>query len=489
MQKNLAILSRAINEWMPEGRAVSQNPSAEELKKQLDLSLSDEGSEIEALEPYLRDYLHFNPDASQVDFFKLLYSGMNEAAVLGDWITSISNANMHTYQVSPVATLMELELIKQCNNLVGFEDGNGIMVPGGSQANLMGMMLARQHACPDFKEVGFAGRTLVAYVSDQAHYSAKKAANVLGIGSDNLIAVESDADGRISPDALKIEIEKSLVLGHIPFFIGLTAGTTVIGAYDPIAACHEIAQEHNIWLHIDGAWGAPIIFSNKYRHLIADCHLADSFAWDAHKLMNVPLTAAFILTKKKGVLTNTCSGGGASYLFHADENYDYNLGNKSIQCGRRADSLKVWSSWKVTGNKGYAEKVDYLQSIKQHCVDAIKSSDVFEMLAPAVYLNILFRYKVKKFISEEHSSALNTKITKTLIAEGGSYIDYASFKGKLGIRLILANENVTKKHIDTLLEDIERVGQRLESEGSYYCFKEITHFLQPRHIADSAGVL
>lgn len=465
MQNNLDILSRAIHEWMPEQRAVSQNPPAKELEKQLDLSLSDHGTELTALEPYLRDFLNFNPDVSKVDFFKLLYSGMNEAAVLGDWITSLSNANMHTYQVSPVATLMEIELIKQWNKLVGFDNGDGIMVPGGSQANLIGMMLARQHACPDFKEAGFAGRTLVAYVSDQAHYSAQKAANVLGIGTNNLVAVESDADGRLSPEALKIEVEKSIALGHIPFFIGLTAGTTVIGAYDPVAACSEIAKQHNIWLHIDGAWGGPILFSEKYRHLVADSHLADSFAWDAHKLMNVPLTAAVILTKHPKMLEETCSGGGGKYLFHADENANYNLGNKSIQCGRRADSLKVWSSWKVMGNKGFEEKIDYLQSMKQHCVDEINASDSFEMLAPAVYLNILFRYKVKNFVSEEHSRALNIKITKTMMAEGGSYIDYASFKGKSGIRLILANQNVTMDDIDTLLADIERVGKRLDNEG------------------------
>ena len=141
MQKNLEILSRAINQWMPEERSASQNPSAKELEQQLDLSLSDTGVELSQLEPYLKDYLHFNPDVSQVDFYKLLYSGMNVPAVLGDWITSISNATMHTYQVSPVATLMEIELIKQWNQLVGYNDGDqegdGIMVSGGSQANLV----------------------------------------------------------------------------------------------------------------------------------------------------------------------------------------------------------------------------------------------------------------------------------------------------------------------------------------------------------------
>ena len=463
MQKNLQILSHAINEWMPTKRAVSQNPSAQDLQKQLDLSLSDAGTELEHLQPIIQDYLYYNPDVSQADFYKLLYSGLNEAAVLGDWITSLSNANMHTYQVSPVATLMELELIKQWNQLVGFSKGDGVMVSGGSQANLIAMMMARQKACPNFKEKGFEGRTLVAYVSDQAHYSAQKAANVLGIGTNNLIAVASDSQGRILADALKTEIETSLTKGHQPFFIGLTAGTTVVGAFDPIAPCSEIARKHNLWLHIDGAWGAPVLFSKSHRHLLADCHLADSFAWDAHKVMNVPLTAAVILSKEKGILEKTCSGGGGDYLFHSDENADYNLGQKSIQCGRRADALKVWMSWKVMGNKGFEEKIDYLQSMKKYCLGAIEKRSSLEMLAPATYLNVLFRYKVKHFISEEHSRELNIQICKTMIENGGAYVDYAKFKGKSGIRLILANQNVTSTHLDKLFSECERLGESIEN--------------------------
>ena len=102
-----------------------------------------------------------------MDFFKLLYFGRNNPALLGDWITSLSNANMHTYQMSPVATLMEQELITQWNRLVGFtsssQTGDGVMVSGGSQANLIGMMMARHHVCPDIKTKGLGNRSLVAF--------------------------------------------------------------------------------------------------------------------------------------------------------------------------------------------------------------------------------------------------------------------------------------------------------------------------------------
>ncbi|MEH6578707.1 MAG: pyridoxal-dependent decarboxylase [Amphritea sp.] len=463
MQENLDILSRAINEWMPQDRPVSQAPAAAELEKILDLSLGEQGSDQASLESAIKAYLHYNPAVSQADFFKLLYSGQNKPALLGDWITSLSNATMHTYQVGPVATLMELELIRQWNRLVGFDDGEGVMVAGGSQANMIGMMLARHHACPDYKTKGAGGRTLVAFVSDQAHYSAQKAANVLGIGTDNLIAVASDETGRMRPDALEKAIEASLEQGHIPFYIGLTAGTTVVGAYDPVAACSEIARAHDIWLHIDGAWGGPILFSEQHRHLLADSHLADSFAWDAHKLMNVPITAAVILVKHQGALKSCCSGGGGEYLFHEDENAAYNLGERSIQCGRRADALKVWLSWKAVGNKGFADKIDYLQGMKTECVQMIEQRDSLEMLAPAEYLNVLFRYRPENISDEQELRCLNIEICKTMMRSGGPYVDYAQYKGRTGIRLILANGEVSREDLVNLLDKYERIGRELAS--------------------------
>lgn len=464
MEKQLEILTKAVTTWLAEERPVVQAPAAQELAAQLDVSLGEQGADWPTLEAAVCNYLHYNPDAAQPDFFKLLYSGRNDAALLGDWVTSLSNATMHTYQVGPVATLMELELIRQWNRLVGFDDtGEGVMVAGGSQANLIGMMLARHHICPDYKTRGSQGQTLVAYVSDQAHYSAQKAANVLGIGTDNLIAVATDEQGRMCPDALTAEINASIANGHVPFFIGLTAGTTVTGAFDPVAACSKIAKAYNIWLHIDGAWGAPVLFSQQHRHLLADSHLADSVAWDAHKLMNVPITAAVILVKHAGALTACCSGGGGDYLFHADENAAYNLGERSIQCGRRADALKVWLSWKALGNQGFAAKIDHLQAMRATCVEQIGASSQLELLADASYLNVLFRFNPGTGLTEAQLRTLNIEICKIMMRSGGPYVDYAQYKGRTGIRLILANGEVNAGHIERLITKVERVGDELSA--------------------------
>ena len=461
MQDYLDVFSRAVKQWQDKSRPVSQGIIASELEKIVDVSLAEHGSSLEELEKAIQDYLCYSPDVSRPEFFKLLYSGVNTPALLGDWITSLTNATMHTYQVGPVSTLMELELIRQWNRLIGFENGEGVMVSGGSQANIIGMMLARHHAVPEVKGSGLRGKTLVAYVSDQSHYSNQRAANILGIGTDNLVAIESDDQGRMKPEALEQAIETSLSKGHLPFYVGLTAGTTVLGAYDPVKPCSDIARKYNIWLHIDGAWGAPALFSESHKHLLADSHLADSFAWDAHKLMNVPITAAVILVNHHDALRHCIAGGGGEYLFHQDANAQYNLGERSIQCGRRADALKVWLSWKAIGNQGFANKIDHLQQIKTDCVDMIENLDCLEMLAPAAYLNVLFRYVPKCAMSDEKIGELNKTICKTMVAEGDAYVDYANYKGKFGIRLIIANEQITTDHISALLEKCQQYGQRM----------------------------
>ena len=468
MQQYLDIFQQLAAQHFHQDGPVSKPISAKDLNQIVDFSLHDEGAELTALKQAAEHYLTYQPDSAQVDFFKLLYSGRNDPALLGDWVTSLSNANMHTYQMSPVATLMEHELINQWNRLVGFtsasQTGDGVMVSGGSQANLIGMMMARHHACPDIKTNGFGHQKLIAFVSDQAHYSGQKAANVLGIGVDNLIAVASDSDGRMCPSALIEAIEQSIEKGHKPFYIGLTAGTTVLGAFDPVPQCRVIADQYNLWLHIDGAWGAPVLFSQQHKHLLKGCELADSFSWDAHKLMNVPITAAVILTRHQGMLEQTCGGGG-DYLFHNDENAAHNLGQKSIQCGRRADALKVWLSWKAIGNTGFEDKVDQLQILKDGCVEAIENSPQLHMIGPAPYLNVLFQYRPSADLNEVQLRELNIALCKAMQTQGGAFVDYAKYQGKTGIRLILANSDTQVSDINRLLDNCIKTGATLANQG------------------------
>ena len=177
--------------------------------------------------------------------------------------------------------------------------------------------------------------------------------------------------------------------------------------------------------------------------------------------MNVPITAAVILTRHQGTLEQACGGGGDEYLFHNDENAAYNLGQKSIQCGRRADALKVWLSWKAVGNNGFADKVNQLQAIKQGCVDTIDASAHLHMLGPAPYLNVLFQFRPAIHMDEEQLRELNIAICKTMQIEGGAFVDYAKYQGKTGIRLILANSDTQASDINRLLTNCIKTGEML----------------------------
>ncbi|NSY39771.1 pyridoxal-dependent decarboxylase [Leisingera sp. ANG59] len=467
MERYSQILNRLVQQHQAADRPVCHVKSRDEFAELVDVGLdSQNGSSLAEIEQALSQFLALNPDVSQLGFHKQLYSGVSMPAVLGDWVASLSNAVMHTFKVGPVANLMEMEVIRQLNQLVGFDNGEGLMVSGASQANLVSMMLARHSVCPEIKAEGYAGKQLVAYVSDQSHYSMRRAANVLGIGESNLIGVASDAEGRMCPLALECAIENSKRQGKIPFYIGLTAGTTVLGAYDPVSACLEVAERHDVWLHIDGAWGAPILFSDQHRHVLAGCERANSFTWDAHKLLNVPLTAGIILTRDKGLLKSATSGGGENYLFHATSDQLPELGELSLQSARRADCLKVWTAWKAAGMNGFRSKVDHLIDMRRQFVKLLKGHEAFEVIAPAEFLNVLFQYRPSCAMDEPAISDLNIRICAYLAETGEAFIDYASFGGQTGIRMILANQEVNQSYLDDLCRRIQEVGEMLLSEAA-----------------------
>ncbi|MGB1239911.1 MAG: pyridoxal phosphate-dependent decarboxylase family protein, partial [Pseudomonadales bacterium] len=238
-----------------------------------------------------------------------------------------------------------------------------------------------------------------------------------------------------------------------------------LGAYDPVEPCALLAERFGLWLHIDGAWGAPVLFSETHKSLLKGCHLADSVSWDAHKLMNVPMTAAVILVREKGLLRDACSGGGGDYLFHSDQNADYNLGERSIQCGRRADALKVWMSWKSIGNLGFARKIDQLQQLRADFVELIEQRDDFELLHTPTYLNVLFRYRSERIVDEEHAKRLTVALCQQLKERDISFTDRSVCKGRNGVRLILANQQIELSQLSALLDACSAICNELLDQG------------------------
>lgn len=171
----------------------------------------------------------------------------------GEWLTATANTNMFTYEIAPVFILMENVVLSKMREIIGWSGGDSILAPGGSISNLYAFLAARHKMFPNYKEHGSRALPgdLVMFTSDQCHYSIKSCAAVCGLGTDNCVSVPSDEHGKIITSELERLIIERKNRGQIPFFVNATAGTTVIGAFDPLNEIADICQRHNCWFHVD----------------------------------------------------------------------------------------------------------------------------------------------------------------------------------------------------------------------------------------------
>uniref|UniRef100_A0A1B0DE52 Uncharacterized protein n=1 Tax=Phlebotomus papatasi TaxID=29031 RepID=A0A1B0DE52_PHLPP len=201
-------------------------------------------------------------------FFNQLSCGLDIISMAGEWLTATANTNMFTYEIAPVFILMENVVLTKMREIIGWNCGDSILAPGGSISNLYAFLAARHKMFPGYKEHGSRALPgdLVMFTSDQSHYSVKSCAAVCGLGTDNCVMVPSDEHGRMITTELERMILERKAKGQIPFFVSATAGTTVLGAFDPLNEIADICDKYNLWLHVDAAWGGGLLLSRKYRH-------------------------------------------------------------------------------------------------------------------------------------------------------------------------------------------------------------------------------
>ena len=451
----LAEAFRMIEEYL-EPNADPETPVVEyldptALAARLDLALGRAGVPAAELLPLLESYLRYSLRSGHRQFHNQLWGGFDRAGFLGDVVASLANTSMYTYEVAPVATLIELELVAKMSSFLGFAGGEGIFCSGGSNANLIAMLCARQRAFPEVKDRGFVGgERPVALVSDQSHYSFRTAAGMLGIGLENVVEVKSDGRGRMRRWELEREIAESRDRGETPFMVGATAGTTVLGAFDPLAeiaeVCRRQGQRHSLWLHVDGAWGGPAVLSPRHRHLLAGVEAADSFAWDAHKMMGATLMCSAFLTRHRGLLyqVSSTSAGDPEYLFHASDDGACDLGKLSLQCGRRVDALKLWLMWKHYGDEGFAGRVDHLFELAELATAEVEHRQRFELMAPPQSLNVCFRYLPDDGADADPvaTDRLNVEVRERLRRSGRALVNYSHLDGRVAMRLVFANPDL-----------------------------------------------
>jgi len=464
--KDLIILSGAfekIKSYIAENqdypKPVVQFKTPAELKEAINFTVGDKGvSENEFLD-LLDKYLEYSVKTGNKQFFNQLYSGFNFPAFIGEVFTVLANTSMYTYEVAPVATTIETEMIQLMNSYAGYKDGDGIFLSGGSNANLVAMFSARNRILPESRFEGYdRNHKLVAFVNEQAHYSFETAANVLGIGAQNVIKVKADKNGKLIPSELEKEIVNALNRDEKPFFVAATCATTLLGAYDPIDEMAKICMKYNIWLHADGSFGGSIILSDKYRHLMKGIEQTDSFAWNPHKLMNIPLICSALLVKKRGTLQHNITDINTDYIFHEIDAIE-DLGKKSIQCGRKVDAVKLWFAWKYFGLDGYQKRIDKLIEMSNYAESIVNEQPKLELLAERQSFAICFRFIPH---IETDLNKFNLELREALRKSGKSIVNYGFIGKTLAIRLITANGELQKSDIDLFFSNLFSEAERLE---------------------------
>ncbi|MBF0361626.1 MAG: aminotransferase class V-fold PLP-dependent enzyme [Oligoflexia bacterium] len=470
---------------------INKNIPIQELSDKLNLTLPREvansGEAYTNFTESMQTFLDYSVLSGHRHFYNQLYGELEVSALAAEFLSILNNSSMATYQMSPVATLMERKIIERFAQMIwshtpsfSSDSADGLLVLGGSYANMMAILCARNYLFPKFKDYGYSSvkNQLKIFVSEEAHYSFMRAANTLGIGHKNVVIVESDHLGKMKIEQLEKNIVKSIEDGDKPFFVAATFGTTVTGSIDSFQEIYEVANKYGLWFHIDGAFLGPLLLdpsrffvdevATALTAVTAGIEFADSFSLDAHKMMGVPLTCSAILFKRGETLRESICGGEGDYLFHLhqDDHQDDHLnatdiGKYSLQCGRKIDCLKLWGLWQYLGDEGILKRFENLFKLIKYAEEIIKqNSEDLELVLPRQSLILLFRYcrgldKINKI------NDINYSIHQKIISRGDFMVNYAIWKGKLSLRLVILNQNASKEDLDNFFHLIMSIGKEV----------------------------
>ncbi|XP_065715092.1 cysteine sulfinic acid decarboxylase isoform X2 [Patagioenas fasciata] len=443
-----------------------------ELRALLDLELREQGEPGGRLLRRCRDLVRYSVKTGHPRFFNQLFSGLDHHALAGRLLTEALNTSQYTYEIAPVFVLMEDVVLAKLRELVGWSGGDGIFAPGGSMSNMYAMNVARFHRFPHSRQSGnWALPRLALFASRESHYSVLKGAAFLGIGTDNVRLVGTDDRGKMIPEELEKEIERAKAEGAQPFFICATCGTTVLGAFDPVGAIADVCERHGLWLHVDAAWGGSALLSPKHRHLLAGIERADSVAWNPHKMLTVGLQCSAFLLRDGSGLLQRCHGAGATYLFQTDKFYDvaYDTGDKSPQCGRRVDCLKLWLLWKAAGTRGLARRVERAFACTRYLAEQVRRRDGFQLVSEPEFINLCFWFVPPSLRGREGApdywqrlGKVAPAIKERMMKKGSMMVSYQPHGARVNFfRQIVTSPAVTRADLDFFLDEIERLGQDL----------------------------
>ena len=384
-------------------------------------------------------------------------------------------------------TVIEKIVTKRLASLYGYNGphSGGISQPGGSASNQTSVVVARNTLYPETKSQGIQGRRFVLYTSAHGHYSLEKAAQMFGFGSSAVRSIPVNASGQLRPEALDAAIKKAVEDGETPFYVNATAGTTVLGSYDNVGEIADVLAKYKdstpIWLHVDGSWGGPVVFSKKHApSKLPGIEKADSIGVTPHKMLAVPMTSSFLLLKDM----RNCQKAmtlPAGYLFHDNDGEDetiidaaaakagaettadkeiFDLADLTPQCGRKGDALKLALSWIYYGQAGLEARIDQGFENSKYLAEVVEANPAFTLVSenPPPCWQVCFYYN--KQSDHDLNSKTTEEIARKLIPRG-FMVDYAPGEEGKFFRVVV-NGGTLKPTIEGLVKAIEEVGKDIK---------------------------
>ena len=364
---------------------------------------------------------------------------------------------------------VEMQVLNWCKQMFGYpENASGLLVSGASMANLVGLTVARNVKAPfDIRKEGLQNKhpRMIAYASEEVHSCHQKNMEVLGLGHDSLRFIAVNDDFEMDIQALEDAIAQDKADGHLPFCIIGSAGTVRTGAFDDLETLVAIRDRENMWLHVDGAFGAFAKFVPDLEHIVSGMEKADSLAFDMHKWMSLPFEVGCALVQDQQAHYDTFTltpdyldhgtrGAGAAPIW---------LSDYGIQLSRGFRALKVWMSMKSHGLNQYKEVIQHNIRQTHYFAGLVDNHPQLERTA-SVPLNIVcFRF-VADNMSNEQLNELNQELLLRLQESGIAIVSNSTLHGKYSLRMAHVNHRSKDSDFDLLISTVVELGEALVEE-------------------------
>jgi L-2,4-diaminobutyrate decarboxylase len=375
--------------------------------------------------------------------------------------TTLLNNGAAIYEMGPVSMAMEKNIINLFGSLIGYNSVyDGIFTHGGTAGNLTAMLAARQiktdyniweEGIHDFQRPGFL-------ISDQAHYSIGRNVKIMGLGNDSILRVPVDPAYKMKTSMLTRLKREAEGKGLRVLSVVASACSTATGSYDDLSAIADFCEENDLWMHVDGAHGMGVLFSEKYRHLVKGIERADSVVIDFHKMLLVPALNTLIMFKN-GELSYEIFAQKASYLFQKSKrNTWYDSATRTIECTKSSLGIIAYTALNYYRENYYKEYIDSRYDLAAVFADIIRGQNEFELAVEPESNIVCFRYSPEGF-NDSALNMMNSGIRDRIIKEGSFYIVQTELDSIIWLRLTIINPLTSENDLRDLLLRIKQTAQ------------------------------